>query len=130
MAKGFLLDTHALLWFLEGNPNLSKKAKNEILNVKNACYLSIVSLWEIAIKLKISKLKLEIEFQELAELLFKNNINVIQISFDHIVELLALEDHHGDPFDKIIISQAIFEKLTVLSKDKNFKEYKNLKLKW
>ncbi|MDN5202316.1 type II toxin-antitoxin system VapC family toxin [Fulvivirgaceae bacterium BMA10] len=130
MTNAFLLDTHTLLWFLEGSTKLSQKVKNTILDKSNSCYISMASLWEMAIKIKLGKLELEIEFQQLAELLYQNNINIIQISFEHIQHLLKLEDVHRDPFDRIIISQAIFEKLIVISKDENFSKYKELKVIW
>ena len=60
----------------------------------------------------------------------ENNIEIIPIAFEHMQQILQLEDYHGDPFDKIIIAQAIVEGLTVISKDENFSKYKKIKLLW
>lgn len=127
---GFLLDTHTLLWFLSGNNSISKKAKNTILNRKNKCYVSIASLWEIAIKIKLDKLSIDTRFKELSDLLHQNDIEILPITFEHICNLLDLEEAHRDPFDRIIISTAKTENISVITKDGNFKGYKNLEILW
>ena len=127
---GFLLDTHTLLWFLSGNNSISKKAKNIILDRKNKCYVSIASLWEIAIKIKLDKLSIDTRFKELSDLLNQNDIEILPITFEHICNLLDLEEAHRDPFDRIIISTAKTENISVITKDGNFKGYKNLEILW
>jgi len=126
----YLLDTHTLLWFLSGDDRMSAESKNIISDPKNHCYISIASLWEIAIKIKIGKLKLTFELNELATYLFKNNIEILPIGFEHILETLNLEDHHRDPFDRIILAQAKCERLALISKDENFAKYDHIKLIW
>lgn len=96
MSKSFLLDTHTLLWFLSGDESLSKKAKSKIIDSSNSCYVSIASLWEIAIKIKLGKLQLGIDFKELANLLYESNIEILQITFEHITEIISLEEIHRD----------------------------------
>ena len=84
----------------------------------------------MAIKIKLGKLDLAFDFKELTTYLFKNNIEILPIAFEHILETMDLEDHHRDPFDKIIIAQAKFERLTIISKDENFPKYAHIKLIW
>jgi len=125
-----LLDTHTFLWFLEGNDNLSEDARLAIENPQNVNFISIASIWEIAIKLNLGKLKLDIKLEELKLEIIKSGFELLPLDFDHIIELSNLETIHKDPFDRIIISQAISEKCTVISRDSNFNHYKNLKLLW
>ncbi len=126
----YLLDTHALLWFLSGEERISLTSRKIILDPKSQCFISIASLWEIAIKIKIGKLDLLFELKELATYLSKNNFEVLPIAFEHILETLHLEDHHRDPFDRILLAQAKFERLTIISKDENFSRYAHIKLIW
>lgn len=125
----FLLDTHTFLWFLSGDEKLSKKALVKMLDINKKCYLSIASLWEITIKLQLGKLELNFEFNELAEYLKRNHIEILTINFDHLMVLSELPLNHRDPFDRIIISQATAEKFTIISQDSIFKTYQ-VKLLW
>ncbi len=125
----FLLDTHAFLWFINGDAKLSEKAKQEIENPGNTNYISIASFWEVAIKLGLKKIELGFPYQELKEQAIKNNFVILPLSFDHTHQLTKLPVHHRDPFDRIIISQAIHEQLTVISKDPNFSLYK-IQVRW
>ena len=119
----YLLDTHTFIWFIEGDNKLSKKARNEIVDLDNDCFLSIASLWEIAIKSSIGKLNLKIPFNRIADHLSGTNIELLPIEFNHLQILHNLELIHRDPFDRVIISQAITEGVTILTTDKNFKSY-------
>jgi PIN domain nuclease of toxin-antitoxin system len=97
-----LLDTHALIWFAEGNNRLSISAKAEIDNINNDKYISIVSLWEIIIKSGKEKLELpKKSFIELDQFLFINNIQILTVQVSHLNALLTLPYYHNDPFDKI-----------------------------
>jgi len=118
-----LLDTHALIWFTEGSDKLSSKAKQEISKSSNSKFISIVSLWEIAIKVSKNKLEIKQTFQELNRFLFLNSIQVLGIEFNHLNSLLDLPQHHGDPFDRLLIAQAVSEKLTIISADRHFTAY-------
>lgn len=124
----YLLDTHIFLWFLEGSDNLSIKARTTIENTENIKFISIASIWELAIKLSLGKLKLDITLEELKEEIVKNNFEILPLDFEHIIGLSKLEEIHKDPFDRIIISQAIFEDLTIISRDVNFGLYSSIKL--
>lgn len=84
----------------------------------------------MAIKIKIGKLDLSFDLKELATYLSRNNIEILPIAFEHILETLDLEDHHRVPFDRIIIAQAKFERLPIISKDENFPKYAHIKLIW
>ncbi|EMR03263.1 type II toxin-antitoxin system VapC family toxin [Cesiribacter andamanensis] len=130
MDKSYLLDTYALLCFLNGDEHLSSKARKAIADPQNRCFNSIASLWEIAVKIKIGKLGLQFDLQELSTHLAKNNIELLPIAFEHILETMDLEDQHRDPFDWIIIAQAKYEKLVIISKDGNFHKYQSIKLLW
>lgn len=130
MNKSYLLDTHTLLWFLSGDDALSYQSKKLIFNTSNKCYVSIASLWEIAIKMNLGKLTIDFDFKGFAELLYENDIDILQITFDHILELMNLEDVHRDPFDRIIISLAKYENLSIITKDKNFSKYSDLNVVW
>ncbi len=112
-----LLDTHAFIWFLNGDNELSPKLKEAIADTSNGCYLSIASIWEIAIKTGLQKLKLEGEFSRIAGFCSENDIEILPITFVHIQRLLLLPYHHRDPFDRIIVSQALTESLSVGTKD-------------
>lgn len=120
----FLLDTHSLIWFLEDSLKLSIRAKNEIKNPKNECFVSIVSLWEIALKIGIGKLELDIPFSEFEMEIYKNNFEILPIEFEHLQQLNQLEFYHKDPFDRLLIAQAQSEKMIFISKDENFNKYK------
>jgi PIN domain nuclease of toxin-antitoxin system len=119
-----LLDTHTFIWFINGDDSLPDKVVSKIKTVENRCFLSIASIWEIAIKMKLNKLQLKSDFNEIIKICNDNEIVILPISFEHIKELNDLDFHHRDPFDRLIIAQSIAEKLTVVTKDENFKLYK------
>ena len=119
-----LLDTHAFLWFLGGNPELSERARTLIEDTQNEIYISIASFWEIAIKNSLGKLTLDVPFVELKTEAIKNSFQILPITFEDTLQLNTLPFHHRDPFDRIIISQAKENNLTLLSCDNNFAQYK------
>ena len=102
---------------------LSPKAASQIADINNECFLSVASLWEIAIKINIGKLILKVLFNDIVKLILENNIEILPINFNHLQKMLTFELFHRDPFDRVIIAQAITENLTVIGKDKNFKLY-------
>lgn len=125
----YLLDTHTFLWFINGSEELSDKAKSAIENIKNTKFISIASFWEIAIKTSLGKLKLDIPFQELKFLAINNGFEILPLTFEHTNRLVNLDFHHKDPFDRLIIAQAITDKLTIIGKDGNFAPY-SVKIIW
>lgn len=119
-----LLDTHVFLWFIEGSTNLSDLARSLIENEQTQKFLSIVSLWEISIKIGIGKLDIGMIFIELVEKeILSNGILLLEIKIEHLDEFAKLPFHHKDPFDRLIVSQAIIEPIIVISKDQNFINY-------
>jgi len=125
----YLLDTHTFLWFLNGSDDLSAKARKAVEDNRQLNYVSIVSFWEIAIKISLGKLELGISYEELQLQTIKNGFEFLPLTFEHSAGLIGLEFHHRDPFDRMIISQAIVEGLTIIGKDQNFPKYP-VKLLW
>lgn len=119
----YLIDTHTFLWYVDGNPNLSEKAKSILENTDWVKYLSISSLWEIAIKESLNKLVLTKPYETLIGYITANNIVLLPVAFNHLLQLKKLPHHHKDPFDRLIIAQAITEDMTILSKDQQFSSY-------
>jgi len=124
-----LLDTHTFLWFLGGNIELSKQARTLIENPKHEIYISIASFWEIAIKYSLGKLTLDVPFAELKTEVIKNSFHILPVTFEDTMQLITLPFHHRDPFDRIIISQAKANNLTLVSRDNNLSLY-NVSLLW
>ncbi len=118
-----LLDTHALIWFLNGDYNLSENARKAIEHKNAINYVSIASLWEIAIKVSLNKLELYSPFHSIAEQINYNGFQLLSITFEDTLILSGLPFHHRDPFDRIIISQSISNELAIISKDSYFNAY-------
>jgi PIN domain nuclease of toxin-antitoxin system len=119
-----LLDTHAFLWFIQGSQNLSEIARNLIEDQENEKLLSIASLWEMSIKVSIGKLDVGMAIAELlSREVYGNGFEVIAIQADHLDELTKLVFHHKNPFDRLIIAQALAERMPVVTKDEAFGRY-------
>lgn len=119
-----LLDTHTFLWFIQGNFNLSDAARDLIENPENERFLSVASLWEMAIKVSIGKLALEMTLTELvSSQIYDNAIKLLGIQPEHLDELSKLPFHHKDPFDRLIIAQSLAEKIPIVTKDSAFGGY-------
>ena len=113
-----------MLWFIEGDhQRLSEKSKNIIETKVNNKFVSIVSLWEITVKINIGKLKLQNDLDALQSLISLNGFKMINIQLAHLKTNLELKLHHRDPFDRLIISQAVTENFHVVTKDDNFSLY-------
>jgi len=124
----FLVDTHIFLFLINADEKLDKDIINTLENPSNSIHLSIASLWEIVVKVNIGKLPLTRNINELYELLNKKNIIVLNIQKQHLDIHLSLPLIHKDPFDGLIISQAIADDLTLITDDQNIKNYPNLKI--
>ena len=118
-----LLETHTFIWFNEGDIQLSKDARKAIERDDVINFISIASLWEISIKISLGKLELKTPFSSISDQILKNGFQILPITFDDTLALSKLPFHHRDPFDRMIISQSISNKLAIVSKDKNFKDY-------
>ena len=121
-----LLDTHLLLWWLEGSPSLSAQAREMICAPENTVFVSAVSLWEIWLKQSLDKLRLPVDF---TERLAAGSFESLPLMASQTRRVSLLPWCHRDPFDRIIISQAIHEDFTVATIDSNFKLYP-VKLTW
>ncbi len=114
-----LLDTHILLWHLTDNPKLSKEKSEIIENKENQIFFSIASLWEIGIKNSIGKLEIT---QPIANIV-PNEIVILDLKVRHIEKMMSLPFNHRDPFDRILIAQALSENFTIMTDDDWFKQY-------
>ncbi len=119
----YLLDTHTLIWFIGGNKELSQVARQSIEAIDATNFVSIASLWEIAIKISLGKLELKTPFNQINRQILENGFEILPITFDDTLTVSALPFHHRDPFDRIIIVQAITNGLTIISKDEHFSSY-------
>ena len=120
----YLIDTHTLLWSVGNNPKLSKKAKNHYLNPNNDIFLSIASIWELSIKIGLQKLNLKLPLKEFVNIhILGNNIQILDIKLNHLYVIEKLPLHHRDPFDRLIVSQAIEENLPIIGMDEVFDNY-------
>ena len=121
--KKYLLDTHVVLWFAENSLMLSSKAKDAIMDANCENYVSLVSAWEIAIKLKTKKLQLVGGLAEFFAIIDENGFITMSVERDYLLKLSALPDYHKDPFDRLIIATAIFENMTLITADENIHKY-------
>jgi len=119
----YLLDTHVLIWYLDGDKRLSEESVNIIDNAANKVYVSIVGLWEIAIKISLGKLKISIPFEHLKEVLEQRSFDILELNFSDLLNLQKLDFHHSDPFDRLLISQAISNDFILISHDEIFRKY-------
>jgi PIN domain nuclease of toxin-antitoxin system len=124
-----LIDTHALLWYLQGDANLSNLALTTIEDKDNDVFVSIVSIWEIAIKSGLGKLELQRPFGNLEADLQRLDIKILSIAFADLDIYRSLPLHHRDPFDRILIAQSIGNSLTIITRDPLFELY-SIRLLW
>ncbi|MGL4500147.1 MAG: type II toxin-antitoxin system VapC family toxin [Planktothrix sp.] len=119
-----LLDTHTLLWFFMGNPKLSDKARLLIEDNQNQKLISVASVWEMAIKQSQNKLTLEnLAADYITDKIQWADFDLLSINLRHLRLLSTLPFHHRDPFDRLLIAQAIQENIPILSKDIAFDAY-------
>ena len=115
-----LLDTHVLIWALENNPTLSDVSRNSIINGSNLIFVSSVSVWEIDIKRNLGKFDAP---DNLLEEIKSHRFSPLHINFDHAQLAGSLPNIHKDPFDRLLIAQAILEKLTLVTRDELIPKY-------
>ncbi len=119
-----LLDTQAFLWLSSNDAKLTKTAKKTFLDVKNNFFLSMASMWEMSIKCSLDKLKLRPSLERfLLNELQENSLEQLAISFQHVIKVNSLPFHHRDPFDRLLIAQALVEGIPILSNDTIFDNY-------
>ncbi len=117
-----LLDTHALIWFVSNDLNLPVSTRDKIESADDV-FLSIASLWEMAIKLNIGKLVLQGNFEDIEPQLNAAGITILPLTFADTVQFRYLPLHHRDPFDRILVAQAINHSLVLVSRDVAFDAY-------
>lgn len=119
-----LLDTHTFLWFIAGDENLSTSARAAIELMENDCFISTGSLWEIAIKTSLGRLKLPQPFKEvISEQIRTNAFLQLDIKPEHLEVLISLPFHHRDPFDRLLVAQAKAEAFAIVSIDSALDAY-------
>ena len=118
-----LLDTHALLWWLEGSKALSVKAREAIQGDTNTAFVSAATVWEIATKQRIGKLARPEAMTDLGALIERYGFSPLSISVAHAQAAGALPGHHRDPFDRMLIAQAMLEQMALVSNEGRFDSY-------
>ena len=116
-----LLDTHALLWWLSDDAQLGSQARSLIEDPATDVLVSTVSLWEIVVKMRVGKLQADIG--EILEVIERQGFTLIDIRSSHLLALARLPMHHRDPFDHLLIAQAIAEAAAFVSGDRNAPKY-------
>lgn len=127
--RQYILDTHALIWFVNGNKELSHTAQKSIEDENATNFVSIASLWEIAIKVSLGKLELKKPFYQIQFQILQNGFHILPVMFEDTLAVATLPLHHRDPFDRIIIAQAISNKMSIISKDPQLHFY-DVKVVW
>lgn len=120
-----LLDTHTYIWFSANKPELSSTVKALVEDSQNTSYISIVSLWEMSIKISLGKLTIDRDMKEVIKDLSENGIEILPVASDHVLKSGTLPFHHRDPFDRMLIAQSICEGMQLLSADEIFDKYIN-----
>lgn len=119
-----LLDTHTLLWFITGDSRLNDTARHLIDDAENDKFVSVASLWEMAIKVSSGKLILSAAFDDLfPHQLQINGFELLSVKVEHASIVSSLPFHHRDPFDRLLVAQSTHENLTLVSVDQIFDEY-------
>ena len=119
-----LLDSHTFLWWVKDDPSLKRRARAAIADVDNECFLSHASIWEMAIKASLGKLKLPSTIERfVVEHCETNSFHLLPITLAHIASVQHLPLHHRDPFDRLLVAQARYEAMTLVSRDASLKAY-------
>lgn len=119
-----LLGTHALLWFVLDAPSLSTRARELIADAENEVFVSPASYWELAIKISLGNYRLEQEFDAFfTSQLTRNDFTILPIKVQHAATLSKLPFHHRDPFDRMMVTQAMAEKVSLVSGDEISRSY-------
>jgi PIN domain nuclease of toxin-antitoxin system len=119
-----LLDTHTFIWWASDDQSLSQTARIVIGDRTNEVFFSAVSTWEMAIKIALGKLRLSMPLDILVlSQISQHQFKPLRVSYDHTFQVQALAQHHRDPFDRLLIAQAMVEGLTILTRDPEFSRY-------
>ncbi|MCL2361872.1 MAG: type II toxin-antitoxin system VapC family toxin [Defluviitaleaceae bacterium] len=118
-----LLDTHAVWWFLKGNDKMPSSVRNTIQNTENVIHVSVATIWEVAIKMSIGKLEFDGDIDGFIEAIEKEDFSLLNISPEHIKAVVSLPFIHRDPFDRMLIAQAMVEDIPIMTIDTNIVKY-------
>jgi len=119
-----LVDTHVFLWWVEGDRALPAKVRATLASQENECLISVVSAWELAIKASLGKLKLTLPVERyVVEHIAANGFRMLDIRMAHVGRVETLDSHHGDPFDRLLIAQALEEEIPMVTADPVFRKY-------
>ena len=119
-----LLDTHAFIWWANDDPSLSLSAKRVIEDRSNEIFLSAITSWEMAIKSAIGKLLLAQPVSSFIDAqIAQYNFRPLTITHEHAYQVETMTMHHNDPFDRLLIAQALMEDLVILTRDSEFSQY-------
>ena len=124
-----LLDTHAFLWFVAGDERLSRKARRAMENDEAELHLSSASVWEIAIKSSLGRLTLPTPLRVYVAEKVASGFHMLPVEWEHAAAVETLPLHHRDPFDRLLVAQAMAENLTVVTGDALFRSY-GVKVLW
>ena len=119
----YLLDTHTVLWYMGDAPNLPTITKEIINDNRNGIFVSSISLWETAIKFNLGKMKSNLTLDGFLDKIERSDFNVLQVKNEHLRRLLAVPFIHKDPFDRLLVSTALVENLTIITTDSNIQRY-------
>ena len=118
-----IIDTHAIIWIATNMPQLTETAKQTIFNPKNENFVSIVSAWEVAIKISIGKLRLEGGVSEFFKIIDENGFELLPVKEEYIKQVEKLPLIHCDPFDRMLIASALSEGFGIITADINIHQY-------
>ena len=118
-----LLDTHSFIWWNSAPEFLSKQALALLEDEANEPVISAVNIWEIQIKNAAGKMDLTVPLENIVKTYSENGIEILPVYASHILQLNSLADHHRDPFDRILVAQALVENMVIISKDAKIKQY-------
>ena len=119
----YLLDTHTAIWFFDGDSSMSPAANQIIRDRSNRIYLSVISAWELTIKISIGKLRFPGDAAGFIQVAQNNDITIIPIKTAQLTVLRDLPLIHRDPFDRLLVATAISEQMTIITADDNIARY-------
>jgi PIN domain nuclease of toxin-antitoxin system len=120
----WLVDTHAFLWYAQGDDNLSQRARATLDRDSSETYLSMASVWEMSIKISLGKLRVAPSLNDLVDIAASRfGFRPLDIKLEHVLPVQTLEFHHRDPFDRLLVAQCMAEDLSLISADTQFDAY-------
>ena len=118
-----IIDTHIVMWVASNAPHITESAKRAIFSPESENFVSIVSAWEIAIKISIGKLRLDGGVSEFLKIMYENGFELLPIKKEHLKQVEILPLLHRDPFDRLLIASAVSEGMNLITADMNIHNY-------